>query len=397
MTDLPRLNRRHFLTGAAGGALALPGWQLISDSAATAAEKPAGSKNDGLIVHGTSPMNAEPKLANLVQSWMTPTELFYIRSHAPVPKINAQNFRLSVEGLVDRPISISLAELNGDFKQHSVTCTLTCAGNRRTEHSLIKPVKGVPWQAGAIGNAKWSGARLAELLKKAGLRENAKHVWFEGLDQIERSSGVIPFGGSIPIEKALDDSPTMPGALLTTHMNGQPLNGDHGAPLRMVVPGYIGARSVKWLGKIIVSDRPSPNHYVANAYKIVTKGSKLEWAERGPLYRFAVNSVTCTPASRSNAKNGKLTVAGYAVPSGGSAIKQVEVSSDNGTTWTRAKITSAIREYCWALWSAEIPINVSTSQLVVRATDSQGQTQPQNIAWNMKGYMFNAWHRTKVQ
>jgi sulfite oxidase len=384
------LGRRTFLKGLVLGSTTLPFWPY----AANAADSPSG-----MLVHGTEPMNSEPLLPGLVKSWLTPTDKFYVRSHAPVPQIDTNAFRLNIEGLVERPLSISLHELNSEFKQHSVTCTLTCAGNRRTEHSLIKPVKGVPWQAGAIGNAKWAGSRLSDLLKKAGIKSAAKHVWFEGLDQIKRSSGIIPFGGSIPIEKALGDTDSMLGALLTTHMNGQPLNGDHGAPLRMVVPGYIGARSVKWLGKIVVSDRPSPNHYVANAYKLVTQGDKLEWSEQGPIYRMPLNSVICTTSANAVTKNGKIAVTGYALPQGrpGTNISKVEVSANNGKTWTRAKIQSPAQEYCWVLWSADLAISSATNEVLVRATDSSGKRQPEHPEWNMKGYLFNAWHRTSIR
>ena len=277
-------SRRAFLrhAGVAGAGLAVAPWLPGDRSSATAAETSSGN----MIVHTTKPLNSEPKLDVLTKSWITPVESFYVRSHAPNPKIDPASFRLTVEGLVDRPLSISLAELDGTFESTSVVSTMTCAGNRRSEHSLIKPVGGVPWQAGAIGNARWSGVRLSEVLKKAGLKENAKHVWFEGLDEIAKGDGIIPFGASIPISKAMTDAEGMPGGLLTTKMNDQPLTPDHGAPLRGVVPGYIGARSVKWLGKIVVSDRPSPNHYVATAYKLVREGTPIEWAESGPLYRF---------------------------------------------------------------------------------------------------------------
>lgn len=386
------LNRRTFLKGVAAGSLAMPFWNSQAMSFEDARR---------LIVHSSDAMNAEPELTDLVRSWVTPTESFYIRSHAPVPKIDTGSFRLTVEGLVEQPLSISLAELKREFAQHSATCTLTCAGNRRVEHSLIKPVEGVPWRAGVIGNAKWEGARLSDVLRKAGLKENVKHVWFEGLDQIKRGSGVISFGGSIPIEKALLDTDSMLGALLATKMNDEPLNGDHGAPLRTVVPGYIGARSVKWLGKIVVSDRPSPNYYVADAYKLVTDGDNVEWSEQGPIYRFPINSVICAAAAKSAAKSGKVSVAGYALPPGrpGTTIGKVEVSADNGQTWTAAKITSPVREFCWVLWSAEVALaaeSTERTELIVRATDSQGTQQPERPDWNLKGYLFNGWHHAPV-
>ncbi len=389
-------SRRKFLrdTGLAGAGLMAAPWLAGIGSNANAAEPL--SKN--MIVHTTSPLNAEPKLDVLAKSWITPVESFYVRSHAPNPKIDPASFRLRVEGLVDKPLSISLAELDGTFESTSTVSTMTCAGNRRSEHSLVKPVGGVPWQAGAIGNARWSGVRLSEVLKKAGLKENAKHIWFEGLDEIPKGGGIIPFGASIPLSKAMTDKEGLPGALLTTKMNDQPLTPDHGAPLRGVVPGYIGARSVKWLGKIVVSDRPSPNHYVATAYKLVREGTPIEWAETGPLYRFPLNSVICTPAARAKVSAGKIAVAGYAYPSGqpGTSIARVEVSADEGQSWTTAKITSPLRENCWVLWKSEIKLSSAASELIVRATDTRGDIQPESASWNMKGYMFNGWYHVPI-
>ncbi|MDA1164724.1 MAG: molybdopterin-dependent oxidoreductase [Planctomycetota bacterium] len=388
-------SRRVFLSQAsfAGASMTLAPW-LAGSRAATAAEH----AESGLIVHTQSPLNAEPKLDALVQSWITPVESFYVRSHAPNPMIDPASFRLTVEGLVDRPLSISLAELESSFESSSVVATMTCAGNRRNEHSLIKPVKGVPWQAGAIGTAKWTGARLSDVLKKAGLKDSAKHVWFEGLDEIPKGDGIIPFGASIPVSKALGDSDAVPGALLTTKMNDQPLTPDHGAPLRGVVPGYVGARSVKWLGKIVVSDRPSPNHYLATAYKLVTEDTAAEWDEAGPIYRFPLNSVICTPAPGAKVAAKKVSVAGYALPSGqpGTSIAKIEVSTDEGRSWTLAKVTSPVREYCWVLWKADVKLSSAASELIVRATDSRGDIQPKDPAWNLKGYMFNGWYHVPV-
>ncbi len=350
-----------------------------------------------LLVHSKAPMNAEPLLPDLVRSWVTPVESFFIRSHGNTPEIKADSFRLSIEGLVESPLSLSLSEL-GRFEQHGVTATLTCAGNRRSEHSRVKPVKGVQWREGAIGNAKWRGARLSDLLKKAGVRESAKHVWFEGLDAVEDGGKTFAFGGSIPLEKALLDRDTMPGALLATTMNDQPLTADHGFPVRMVVPGYVGARSVKWLSKIVVSDRPSPNHFVADVYKLIDEGTLLEVAENGPIYRMPLNSAICTPTAGAALKPGRIEVAGYALPPGvpGVSIRKVEVSADSGRSWTEAKLNSAAADFCWQLWSAEVAVNSATKELIVRAIDSRGEIQPETVRWNAKGYLFNAWHHVAV-
>lgn len=382
------LDRRAFTAAAAAG--------LLSSRVAWGAQDAVASS---LKVLTDSPRNAEPPLEALIQSWRTPNELFYIRSHAPAPKLDVTTFQLSVEGMVRKPFTITLAELQGRFAKQSVVATMTCAGNRRKEHSAVEPVGGVPWGSGAIGNAQWGGARLSDLLKRAGVLESAKHVWFEGVDQIQRSDGVIPFGASIPLKKAFADTRTMPGALVAYEMNERPLPLDHGFPMRTVVPGFIGARSVKWLGKIIVSDRPSSNHYVAKAYKLVTEGTTEEWKEAPPLYSFAINSVICTPSAGANVLAGTVRVKGYAVPPGaeGRTIRQVEVSGDGGATWTTARLTSEPTPYCWQHWAADLPLKSGTRTLVVRATDSSGQNQPQKVDWNLKGYMFNAWHRATVK
>ena len=331
----------------------------------------------------------------------TPTELFYVRSHAPNPVIDPKQFKLSVEGLVRRPGTFSLDQIK-QMPSVSTTATLTCAGNRRSEYNgpeyqNVPSVSGVQWEGGTIGNATWAGAMLAAVLQQVEVTEGAKHIWFEGLDQIPKKGSVIGFGGSIPIEKAMVDQG--PGAPLLTHtMNGAELTPDHGYPLRMVVPGYIGARSVKWLGKIVVSDRPSPNHYVATAYKIVKKTSPLDWSESGPIYRFPINAAICTPAAGSNLKTGRVNLAGYALPSGrnGSSIKDLLVSADDGKTWTRGEMIGKKQDFCWQLWNAQVKVNANTKEILLRATDSAGDFMPARIPWNAKGYLRNSWYRLPV-
>jgi len=381
------LNRRELLKRTG---LAVPFW--VAGNVALAVEPSA------MIVHQTVPHNSETRLGNLIESWITPNDRFYVRSHAPVPTVDVDQFRLTIEGLVKKPLQVSLPELQAMFNQRTVVATLTCAGNRRSEHSAVKEVSGVQWQAGAIGNAKWSGVTLADLLTKAGVKEGAKHVWFEGVDQIERSGGVIPFGASIPIEKAMSEHQSMPGALVATGMNGQPLPPDHGFPVRTVVPGYIGARSVKWLGKIFVSDRPSPNHYRATAYKLLQESTSENWAGAPILYDYPLNSVTCLPAQGAKLKAGQITVSGFALSPAteGRTVERVEISADAGKTWTPASFDSPAVPFCWRLWTAKINVRSATRALLVRAADSSGNLQPETVPWNLKGYMLNAWHQTQV-
>ncbi len=385
----PSLDRRGFLQISAGMSLAAVFGQAGFANAFQAQGESA------LKVLTASPRNAEPRIEDLVADWLTPIKHFYIRSHGPNPKIEAGSFRLKVEGLVEKPLELSLAELKERFEEHSTTATLTCAGNRREEFGKIKPVGGVQWGPGAIGNAEWTGVRLSEVLKSAGLKEDAKHVWFEGLDQITEKNETTPFGGSIPMTKALTDENSVPGALLAFKMNGEPLSVDHGFPLRSVVPGYIGARSVKWLGKITVSDRPSPNHFVQEAYKLVTEDKPLAWDEAGVIYNYGINSAIAGPAPKPNGQVQKIR--GYALPEGdGGQVAKVEVSANNGQTWTAAKLLSKPKPYCWALWEAELQIPAGSSRIVARASDSKGHTQPEKLSWNFKGYMNNAWHSVPI-
>ena len=396
----PLISRRQMIH-TSGGALVAGGLMGTSNLHAQQPVSQQEASKD-IIFRTTEPRNGEPELAKLVRSWQTPTELFYVRSHAPNPNIDLNQFRLKVEGLVRRPTEFSLEELKS-FPNKSTTATLTCAGNRRaeyngTEYGDVPKVSGVLWEGGTIGNATWAGTLLAEVLKRVEVKEGAKHVWFEGLDEIPKNGGIIGFGGSIPIEKAMLEQGG--GAPLLTHsMNDAPLTIDHGYPLRMVVPGYIGARSVKWLGKIVVSDRPSPNHYLATAYKIVKKTDAIDWSESGPIYRYPINAAICTPQPNAKVPAGQVELTGYALPTGrsGSTIKNLLVSADDGKTWTRGQLTGTDQEFCWQLWKASINVKQGTRELLLRASDSSGGFMPARVPWNAKGYLRNSWYRLPIK
>jgi sulfite oxidase len=368
------------------------GLTLRSPRRGFAADRDAAPANSRLIVRKEKPFNAEPPLEHLLDHWLTDYGTFFQRSHGNVPKIETDGFRLSVEGLVERPLSLSLGQLRETFPEVTAAVTLTCAGNRRGEFPPEKKIPGVQWQAGAISTAEWKGVSLADVLQKAGIKAEAKHVWFEGQDEIVEGGKTISFGGSIPLGKAIVGTRCTPGALLVHAMNNRPLPTEHGAPLRAVVPGYIGARSVKWLGKIVVSDQPSPNHFLAKSYKVVTDGTEAEINSTPPIYEQVLNSAICR-WSLSPAKD-RLRVAGFALPSGypECLIRSVEVSVDDGKTWTPARLTSAQREFCWTFWEADLPADAVGKRGLVRATDSRGGSQPRVTPFNLKGYQYNGWH-----
>jgi sulfite oxidase len=385
------LHRRHFLTTAAASSLP---WGVASRSAVGGwfgafeeAEKP------DLVFRSTSPRNAEPKLSKLIESWTTPTPQFYVRSHGANPEMPGDAV-IRIDGAVERPREVSVSALTNEFTKAECVCTISCAGIRRMEHSRVKPVKGVQWAEGPIGNALWAGVKLSDVLKSCGLRPGAKHVWFEGADTVQEGSTSFSFGGSIPLSKALDDRDGSPGALLATHMNGEPLRPDHGAPLRTIVPGFIGARSVKWLTRITVSEFVSPNHFVADAYKMVPTGTQAELDEAAPIYRYPVNAAACVAEQTA----GGWRIRGYALPTGHRScrIASVELSTDSGSSWLMAQLDDVDRDYCWRLWSATLPSATPETTICVRATDSLGNTMPSDVPWNAKGYLYNAWHRTTL-
>ncbi|MEM8733505.1 MAG: molybdopterin-dependent oxidoreductase [Planctomycetota bacterium] len=387
------LNRRQMILGSGVLLAGLSQAKQSSGQVATEGEK-------DLIFRTTDPRNAEPALNKLIESWITPTERFYVRSHAPNPVIDARDYRLAVEGMVDQELSLSMEDLK-KFQEYEITATLTCAGNRRAEFNAEGKVGGVQWEAGAIGNATWTGVSLGEVLKQAGVQDGAKHVWFEGLDEIAKKGPngepTIPFGASIPLEK-LEHQAGAPGALLVYKMNGQPLTADHGYPLRTLVPGYIGARSVKWVGRVVVSDTTSPNHYLATAYKLVKKTDPLDWSEAGPIYRYLVNAAIGSHDEKTELSAGEVALAGYVLPSGilGAKVTSVEVSTDGGDQWKQAELYGDQQDFCWQLWKAEVGVSSSTKEILVRAKDSSGGFMPQRVPWNAKGYLQNSWYRLPV-
>lgn len=352
-----------------------------------------------LIVHQEEPRNAEPPLERLTDAYLTPNDLFFVRSHAPVPSVDPATFELRVAGRVEEELRLSLADLKDDFEAVTVTATLQCAGNRRDELMEVRDLPGeVPWRAAAIGTARWRGARLRDVLDRAGILADGEHVEFLGLDRIDRDGDVIGFGGSIPLSRALEGD-----VLLAWEMNGEPLPPDHGFPLRAVVPGYIGARSVKWLGEVTVRSEPSENHYQARSYKLfpphVTPDT-ADWEEGLMLGELPVQAVITQPREGATVDAGPTRVRGYAMAGGDRTVERLDVSPDGGRSWTVAEWTAGEGEPgTWRLWEAELDLTPGEHELVARAWDSSAHTQPARAEpiWNFKGYISNAWHRVAVR
>jgi sulfite oxidase len=343
-------------------------------------------------------LNAGPPLNQLAKDFVTPTELFFVRNHGRIPHLQLDSYRLRVSGLVTRELSLSLDEIKNEFESHTLIATLQCAGNRRKELVSYKPIDdGLAWGIEAIGTAEWKGIRLGDLLTKAGIGgEDAAHVAFLGLDTLLQDGNRQAFGSSIPMEKALEYE-----VLLAYEMNGEDLPLAHGCPLRMIVPGYIGARSVKWLSEISVQQQPSDNHFQQVGYKLFPPHINMynvDYQEGMQLTKLPVNSVIVRPQDRSLLPAGVIAVEGYAMSDGEHEITWVTVSPDGGETWQRAEFLNEPQLWTWQLWRAEFELSPGTRELVVRAWDSAANSQPETIAsvWNFKGYVNNAWHRVKV-
>lgn len=344
-------------------------------------------KDPATIVHDQDPFNAGPPPALLAEAPVTPTDRFFVRNHGAVPAPDLATYSLRVGGLVGRPLRLSLADLAG-FPRATVAATLQCAGNRRDELLALGPIPDeLPWGGEAIGTATWSGARLADVLAAAGVGPGARHVALCGLDAAQKTDG--PFGGSIPLERAL-----APDVLLADTMNGEPLPPVHGAPLRLVVPGYIGARSVKWLAEVELRAGPSDNYFQARAYRLA-RGAPAPGAMLGELF---VNARICTPEAGASVPAGELRVAGYAIGAGLSPLAAVELSADGGASWRPATLLGDAAPGLWQLWEARVILAPGPAELVVRAADRAGNTMPATLAevWNAKGYMNNALHRVRL-
>lgn len=350
-----------------------------------------------LIVHQEQPLNAEPPGDLLRQSFLTPEEHFYIRTHGSIPTVDPTSYRLLITGLVQQKRELSLDELRSLSPAHTVTATLECAGNRRDELMAVKPIPGeVPWRADVIGTAKWRGVPLREVLRVVGVEADARYVAFTSLDEARFEGKQVHFGSAIALGKAFS-----PDVILAYEMNDEPLAPEHGFPLRVIVPGYIGARSVKWLREITLQERPSTNPYQARDYKLFPPeitAQTVDWSRGKTIEDLTLNAVITTPQEDEIVAAGPIRIQGYAIAGERTPVEWVELSVDGGKTWTRADIVERAGPYAWCFWEITLALAPGDCQMIVRAWDESKHTQPEDVRylWNFKGYMNNAWHRVKI-
>ncbi len=350
-------------------------------------------KHPTMVIHQDNPLNAGPPLSALRQAYVTPQEYFFVRNHGTIPVVDTATYCLSVTGMVERPLELSLADLKA-MPSTTEVALLQCAGIRRTEMAQVKPIPGeLPWGADPIGNAKWRGVPLSTVLDEAGVQDEARHIAFKGLDEVWRHGEQVGFGGSIPLEKVAD-------VLLAYEMNGETLPATHGFPLRVIVPGYIGARSVKWLSNIHVQKSPSTNYFQAHAYKLFPPhiGShNVDWNNGEMLGELPLNAVICQPTEGAICQAGNMLVQGYAVSQHEVPIERIELSYDEGRSWIGATLLEQ-QAWSWCFWEILLELPMGPCELIVRVWDVLQHTQPEAIeqVWNFKGYMNNAWHRVHI-
>jgi sulfite oxidase len=352
-------------------------------------------KRPDLVVHEEEPFNAETGPAALAEGPLTATDAFYVRAHGPVPELDPAAWRLHVHGLVERELDLSLATLREAFRQCTVSATLQCAGNRRAGLVAIRDIPGeAPWGPGATGTATWTGVALADVLAVASPLREAAHVGLEGADLCSQANPAERFGGSIPLDKAC-----RPEVLLAWEMNGEPLPPVHGAPLRVIVPGYIGARSVKWLERIEVRSSPWEGYFQHVAYRLLPEDGTPGPGAGMPLGLVALNSDVLSPADGETVAAGPVEVRGYAFAGGERHIARVDVSLDGGASWWQAELLEDLGRWAWRHWRIKVDLEPGEHEIVVRAWDSSAATQPEDEAamWNPKGYVNNARPRVRVR
>jgi DMSO/TMAO reductase YedYZ molybdopterin-dependent catalytic subunit len=333
-----------------------------------------------LIVVTADPANAETPLALQRGDEPTSNNLFFMRNRFQFPLVDTETWRLEVSGLVERPLSLALDELRA-MPSQTLPVTLECAGNGRI--AMEPDADGEPWGYGAVSTAEWTGVPLRTVLQRAGVRDSAIEILFEGIDDGDVSPGRhVHFQRSLPLDKAFH-----PDTLLAHTMNGVPLPVDHGAPLRLVVPGWYGMASVKWLASIRAIDTPFYGFFQGDRYVL---RRSVDDPDPMPVTEMGMRSLILTPATGDTLQLAPHTIHGVAW-AGAAEIAEVRVSTDGGETWHSARWTGSPRRYAWRAWEYDWDAGASgPAVLQSRAVAADGRTQPVVIEWNYLGYCNNA-------
>jgi sulfite dehydrogenase (cytochrome) subunit A len=393
-----RLNRRSFLLRAAATAALLPGAVALAQESVTLPFENGERRlvkypqKRPMLLLTSRPPQLETPFSVFNEGVLTPNDAHFVRYHLsiapPAPALlTPEAFRVTVKGKVKTPLELSIADLKAKFEPVEIVAVNQCSGNSR---GFFKPrVPGGQLGNGAMGNARWTGVRLRDVLNKAGLEADAVQVVFNGLDK-----GPLP---TIPdFIKALDtDHALDPDILLAYEMNGEPLPWLNGFPLRLVVPGHYGTYWVKHLNEITVVDSQFKGFWMDPAYRIPDNAGACVPAGAAagktvPITRFNVRSFITSLESGAKVKTGQsLTVRGIAFD-GGYGIRDVVFSADGGRTWSTAELGKDLGKYSFREWTAPFtPKATGEQHLLVKATNIIGQSQPFEPLWNPSGYMRN--------
>jgi sulfite oxidase len=344
-----------------------------------------------LIVRSESPADFETPVNLLDKSWITPNDVHYVRTHLPTPAIRPNEWSLTIDGEVNRPLKLSMNDIRG-FREVTQAVTLECSGNGRA--FADPPVAGLQWEKGAVGTARWTGVSLRDVLTRAQLKAGAKHLVLNGADTPLRT--MPDFIRSIPVEKAMHAD-----TLLAYRMNGEDIPLNHGFPLRLIVPGWEAAASTKWLTDIRVSESEAPGFFMQTAYRVpnrsVAPGAAVDAKDMVTYTRLDVKSIFTHPLDGAMTRTGSpIELRGFAW-AGEADVVRVDISTDFGRTWTAAVLDNEKAKYAWRrfryTWK---PMQRGSFVAVAKATDSQGRTQPVVASWNPSGYMYNVVDKVRI-
>lgn len=334
--------------------------------------------NDSMRIMSEKPLNAETPISSL-KSWITANNVFFDRNQGDIPEkhIDLDKWKLIIEGKINAPLEIDFTTLLGMPKAISAN-TLECSGNSRS--LLSRNASGNPWTIGGVGNAVWGGVWLKDVLERAGVAPDASHVAFEGFDK-PLGKAQIKFIRSIPLEKAMSST------LLAYEMNGEPLPLKHGFPVRALALGWTGANCVKWLNKITLLEKPFAGFFMDKVYRVFDTGQEPQTGKI--VTEIDLKSIITQPESDAVSAPGEITILGAAY-GGERDVVKVEISVDNGSSWSAATFIGPHEPYAWRQWQYIHSFSEpGTYTIFARATDSNGETQPMQATWNKLGYGNN--------
>lgn len=373
------VSRRRFLqTLAVGSAATALSHRLSPRAWAQAAPAPVIKPTPKELFNDFG-SNKEMRWENMYQrGYLVPNELFFVRNHTRTPSVDEKKWRLRIEGSgVQAAKELSYDEILS-LPSVSVVRYVECAGNGRSlfEAAYGKKADGTQWKLGAIGVAEWTGVPLTEILDRAGIKKSAKDVMPEGLDDLKVRR-------PLPVAKALE-----PDTLLVYAMNGQPLPADHGFPVRFLVPGWIGVASIKWVGRITVSETPLSSSWNTDTYVLIGPDYKPEPPAKGPVLSSQdLKSALELPWDGEVSAERRLVRGRSWSPSG--KISKVEYSLNQGN-WQPARLREPNIPAAWVRWDFDWEPKAGKHTIRVRATDEKGNTQPERVPFNQQGYLYNA-------